>query len=104
MSEATHHEHASRDGLALSGYRHQRILARMSLPVEKIAELALALSSDARALLADRLVESLDPLTDDDIRAAWIDESQARLHALRAGEVQAIPRDEALARIRTRLK
>ena len=76
----------------------------MSLPVEKIAELALALSSDARALLADRLVESLDPLTDDDIRAAWIDESQARLHALRAGEVQAIPRDEALARIRTRLK
>lgn len=76
----------------------------MSLPVEKIAELALALSSDARALLADRLVESLDPLTDDDIRAAWFDESRARLDALRSGEVQAIPRDEALARIRTRLK
>lgn len=76
----------------------------MSLPVEKIAELALALSSDARALLADRLVESLDPLTDDDIRSAWIDESQARLHALQTGEVQAIPRAEALARVRTRLK
>jgi putative addiction module component (TIGR02574 family) len=99
-----HHEQAARDRLALSGRRRQRILGRMSLPVEKIAELALALSSDARALLADRLVESLDPLADDDIRAAWIDESRARLDALRSGEVQAIPRDEALARIRTRLK
>lgn len=104
MSRAAAREYVFRDRHALSGYRHRRILARMSLPVEKIAELALALSSDARALLADRLVESLDPLTDDDIRAAWIDESRARLDALRSGEVQAIPRDEALARIRTRLK
>lgn len=33
----------------------------MSLTVEQIAEEALSLPSEARALLADRLVESLDP-------------------------------------------
>ena len=36
----------------------------MILTVEQIAEEALALPSEARALLADRLVESLDPTED----------------------------------------
>ena len=36
----------------------------MILTVEQIAEEALALPSEARALLADRLVESLDPAED----------------------------------------
>jgi len=40
----------------------------MKLTVEQIAEEALSLSSDARALLADRLVESLDPAEDDYVR------------------------------------
>lgn len=80
------------------------MLRAMSVPVEKIAEMALALSSDARALLADRLAESLDPLTDDSVRSAWIDEAQSRLHAVRAGEIQAVPRDAAMTRVRDRLK
>ena len=80
------------------------MLDAMSLPVEKIAELALALSSDARALLADRLVESLDPLTDETVKSAWIEEAQARLLTLHDGSVNAIPRDEALSRVRNRLK
>ena len=40
----------------------------MSISIEKLTEAALLLPSDARALLTDRLVESLDPITDDDIR------------------------------------
>ena len=36
----------------------------MALTVEQIAEEALTLPSEARALLADRLVESLDPAED----------------------------------------
>ena len=43
----------------------------MGLTVESITEAVLSLPSDARALLADRLVESLDPLTDESIRDAW---------------------------------
>lgn len=76
----------------------------MSMPVEKIAEEALALPSDARALLADRLVESLDPLTDPDVRDAWAAEALRRLDEIRSGKVKTIPANEVLARARTLLK
>lgn len=76
----------------------------MTIPVEKLVEAALALPSDARALLADRLAESLDPLNDEDIRTAWSDEALRRLDETRSGKVTPIPGDEALAYIRTLLK
>lgn len=76
----------------------------MSIPIEQIAEAALALPSDARALLADRLVESLDPLTDEDVRGAWASEALQRLDELRSGKVEAIPAHEALDRARSQLK
>ena len=76
----------------------------MSIPVEKIAEFALSLPSDARALLADRLAESLDPLTDDDVRASWAAEALSRLDEVRSGKVNTISGEEALARVRTLLK
>jgi hypothetical protein len=76
----------------------------MSIPVEQIAEVALSLPSDARALLADRLVESLDPLTDDDVRASWVIEALGRLDEVRSGKVKTISADEALARVRALLK
>ena len=72
----------------------------MAIPVEKIAEVALALPSDARALLADRLVESLDPLTDEDVRDQWIAEALRRRDEVRSGEVKTIPADEVIARLR----
>ena len=76
----------------------------MSIPVEQITEVALALPSDARALLADRLVESLDPLTDDAIRDLWAHEALRRLEEVRSGKVASIPGDVALARIRALIK
>jgi putative addiction module component (TIGR02574 family) len=84
--------------------RWQRYALLMSIPVEKIAEVALSLPSDARALLADRLVESLDPLTDDDVRASWATEALRRRDEVRSGKVKTIPADEALARVRSLLK
>ena len=76
----------------------------MSIPVEQIAEVALSLPSDARALLADRLVESLDPLIDDDVRASWATEALRRLDDVRSGKVKTIAADEALARLHALLK
>ncbi len=76
----------------------------MSIPVEKIAEVILALPSDARALLADRLVESLDPLKDQDVRDVWADEALRRLREVRSGEVKPIASDEVQARVRAALK
>jgi putative addiction module component (TIGR02574 family) len=68
--------------------------------VEQITEEALALPSEARALLADRLVESLDPTEDGYVRQLWAKEALTRRDDIRSGRVQTIPGDEALARVR----
>ncbi len=44
----------------------------MSLTVEQIAEEALSLPSEARALLADRLADRLDPLEEGYTRTLWV--------------------------------
>jgi putative addiction module component (TIGR02574 family) len=72
----------------------------MHLTVEQIADEALALPSEARALLADRLVESLDPAEDGYIRQLWMREARRRVDEVRRGEVKAIPADEAFAQVR----
>ena len=71
-----------------------------TLTVEQISEQALAHPSEARALLADRLVESLDPAEDVRIRELWRDEVLRRRDDVRSGRVKTIPGDEALARVR----
>lgn len=76
----------------------------MSIPVEKITEAVLSLPSDARALLADRLVESLDPLTDVDIRDLWAAEAVRRRDEIREGKIQTIPGETALAQVRNSLR
>lgn len=76
----------------------------MRVSIEQIAEAALSLPSDARALLADRLVESLDPLTDQDVRSAWASEASQRLEDLRTGKVKAVPAQDAFARARAQLE
>ena len=76
----------------------------MRLTVEQIAEEALSLPSDARALLADRLVESLDPAEDEEIRQLWINEACRRRDEVRVGRVQTIPGDVALAQVRQAIK
>lgn len=76
----------------------------MKLTVEQIAEEALSLPSDARALLADRLVESLDPAEDEDIRQLWVNEACRRRDEVHNGRVQTIPGDVALAQVRQAIK
>ncbi len=72
----------------------------MSFTIEQIAEEALALPSDARALLADRLVESLDPLEDVYIRQLWAAEARTRRDDVRSGAVATILGQDALERVR----
>jgi putative addiction module component (TIGR02574 family) len=75
----------------------------MSIPVEQLTKEILALPSEARALLADRLVESLDPLADDDVRASWAAEAIRRRDEVRSGKVEAIPGDVVAAKVRSAL-
>lgn len=76
----------------------------MAIPVEKLTEEILALPTEARALLADRLVESLDPLTDESIRSAWASEALRRRDEVRAGTATTVSEQEASAYVRTLLK
>jgi putative addiction module component (TIGR02574 family) len=72
----------------------------MSVTVEQITADALSLPSEARALLADRLVESLDPAEDGYVRELWAAEALRRRDDVRSGRVKPIPGDEGLARVR----
>jgi putative addiction module component (TIGR02574 family) len=72
----------------------------MQMRVEDIAEEALALPSEARALLADRLVESLDPAEDGYIHNLWAAEADRRLQELRSGQTTGISGEDAFARLR----
>lgn len=77
-----------------------RLGIAMHMTVEQIAEEALALPSEARALLADRLVESLDPAEDGYIRQLWLREAKRRVDEVRRGEVQTVPAEVAFAEVR----
>jgi len=72
----------------------------MNMTVEQIADEALSLPSEARALLADRLVESLDPIEDGYIRQLWVTEALRRRDDVRHGRVKTISSEEGLARVR----
>ena len=74
----------------------------MPLRVEELTDEALALPSEARAMLADRLVESLDPAEDGVIHRLWALEGQRRLQELRSGTTMAIPGEDSIERLRVK--
>jgi putative addiction module component (TIGR02574 family) len=76
----------------------------MAVTMEKLTEEVLALPAEARALLADRLVESLDPLVDDDVRSSWAAEAARRRDEVRTAKVKAIPGEIAAAEVRSLLR
>ncbi|MGI8604933.1 MAG: addiction module protein [Verrucomicrobiales bacterium] len=75
----------------------------MPMTIEQLAEEALALPSEQRALLADRLVESLDAGEANRLDRLWTAEAKRRRDEVRQELVQTIPGDEALARVRRSL-
>ncbi|MBD2577093.1 addiction module protein [Oscillatoria sp. FACHB-1406] len=72
--------------------------------IEQLTEELLALPSVSRALLADKLVESLEFETDPTVQATWVTEAKKRRDRIRNGSVQPIPGEEGLARVRRLLE
>lgn len=68
--------------------------------IEELTEELLALPSVSRALLAEKLVESLEFDIDPTIQAAWITEAKKRRDQVRDGSVQPILGEEALDQVR----
>lgn len=72
----------------------------MPMTLEQLAAEALHLPTEARAQLADRLVESLDAAELNRIDKLWASEARRRLDEILQGKVETIPGEEALARAR----
>jgi len=76
----------------------------MSTTLEDIKEKAQQLSEMERAELALALIESLDGPPDADVEEAWRIEIERRVGEIERGEVQPVPGDEVLDRLRRRLR
>jgi putative addiction module component (TIGR02574 family) len=72
----------------------------MATSVERLAEQAMKLPTEARARLADLLVESLDADELGRIERLWATEAVRRRDEVRTGKVKTIPADEARRRVR----
>jgi hypothetical protein len=76
----------------------------MATTVEQLAEQAMALPTEARARLADLLVNSLDGADLGQIEELWITEAKRRRDEVRSGTVDTIPGEEALQEVRNSLR
>jgi putative addiction module component (TIGR02574 family) len=72
----------------------------MALSLDQLAEEAMQLPVDKRAILADRLVESLDLAEPDAIQRLWTAESIRRRDEIRAGLVKPVAGEQVLEEIR----
>ncbi|MBW4439989.1 MAG: addiction module protein [Plectolyngbya sp. WJT66-NPBG17] len=68
--------------------------------LEQLTEELLSLPSASRALLAEKLVESLEFDADPTIQAAWTSTAKRRRDEIRNGAVQPVSGEEALAQVR----
>ena len=76
----------------------------MSSSNRDIEEKAKRLPQKERARLALSLIESLDPGTDEDAEALWLEEAEKRLKAYDAGKTKSRPVNEVIAEIKSGLK
>ncbi|MBI4164481.1 MAG: addiction module protein [Acidobacteria bacterium] len=76
----------------------------MSRDTAEILKQALMLPAEARAALADSLLESLDEEVDSDAEAAWQAEIQRRVAQLESKAVPVIPWSEVRSRLMATLR
>lgn len=75
----------------------------MAITVDKLIEQAMTLTSESRARLADLLVESLDGDDLGRIDSLWIAEAKRRRDEVRTGQVNTVPGEEGLRKVRDSL-
>jgi hypothetical protein len=70
------------------------------LSIEQLTQKVLALPSASRALLAEKLIESLEFDVDPEIQAAWINKATKRRDEIFSGVVQSIEGEDTLAQVK----
>ena len=88
------------------GLKHAAAMKYPSLMAtwEQLAEQAMTLSSDSRARLADRLVESLDLDELGPTDKLWAAEAKRRRDEVRSGMVETLDGEVALRKVRESLR
>jgi len=76
----------------------------MSLVYEEIEQSAGQLTIGQKAALAQTLLKDLDQEEAEDVEDLWIAEAEQRYEAYLRGEMEALPGDEVMARVRYRLR
>ena len=72
--------------------------------LEEITLELLRLPSSQRALLAEKLLASLEEDSHHDVESLWLAEAEKRFQEIQTGVVQGRPAEEVLREARTRLK
>lgn len=72
--------------------------------IEQLTAEILSLPSASRAILADKLVESLEFDIDPTLQTAWMSEAKRRRDEVRSNSIQPILGEEALAQVRQLLE
>lgn len=75
----------------------------MTTATAKLADQVLSLPCEDRIYLADKLLESLNAPSREEINRLWAMEAERRIEGLDSGKVQAIPGEQVFAEIRERL-
>jgi putative addiction module component (TIGR02574 family) len=72
----------------------------MPLTLDQITEEAIKLPPASRALLADKLVQSLESEEEGEIQQLWSSEAIRRRDEIRSGQVQPIPGEQVIDEVR----
>jgi putative addiction module component (TIGR02574 family) len=75
----------------------------MTTATAKLADQLLSLPCEDRIYLVDRLLESLNAPSREEIDRVWAEEAERRIDELESGKVQAVPGEQVFAEIRKRL-
>ncbi len=79
-------------------------MPQLTPQVSEVLEKALALSTQDRGLIIDRLIKSLDDEpTEEGVDTAWSDEIKRRVEEIQCGAVKMIPGEEVDRRLAARL-
>ena len=76
----------------------------MGIPAEKIISEALQLPQKLRAIIAERLIESLDSPATEELSPEWHDEIAKRCHEIDQNSVDLIPAKSVFERAQNSLK
>ncbi|MGH8245283.1 MAG: addiction module protein [Gammaproteobacteria bacterium] len=76
----------------------------MSMTVDQIAEEAMALPPAARALLADRLWQSVEGHSQSDLDPEVVAMIDRRYRELKSGQVKGVPAEQFVAELRKELR